>query len=204
MSIHESLEQAKHWGETLTGLSRPRRAVLAELVRLRTPHVHYFKDDGATPNNVLPLIHYRTPIVLDPDYDPAAIIERVFASNRWRHSWRDGIYRYNHFHTRTHEVLGIARGTVDVQFGGAHGARLGLKCGDVVVIPAGVGHRRRKASTDLLVVGAYPDFGPYDEPRPAEIDIDKARRSVAAVKTPFTDPVYGKTGALLKLWRGPS
>jgi uncharacterized protein YjlB len=152
----------------------------------------------------LPLVHYHSPIALDPTFDPAAIIERVFASNQWRHSWRDSIYPYNHFHTRTHEVLGIAQGQVDVQFGGAHGKRLPLKSGDVVVIPAGVGHRRRKASGDLLVVGAYPDFGRYDEPRPREIDVAMARRAIASVKIPFTDPVYGKSGPLLAAWTNAS
>ncbi|MFZ2029656.1 MAG: hypothetical protein WAU68_05050 [Vitreimonas sp.] len=202
MTAHETLEQAKHYGEFVTGIARPKARVLDGLIRARKANLHHFADDGETPNSTLPLIHYRTPIRLRSDYDPAAIIERVFGSNKWGYSWRDGVYPFNHFHTRIHEVLGIARGRVTILFGGANGKFIDLKAGDVVVIPAGVGHRRRKASTDLLVVGAYPSFGHYDEPRPADVEIDAARKSIAAVKRPFTDPVYGKKGPLLEAWRG--
>ncbi|MDA8049411.1 MAG: hypothetical protein M0002_05300 [Rhodospirillales bacterium] len=44
--------------------------------------------------------------------------------------------------------------------------RLGV--GDVVVIPAGVGHCAKKASADLLIVGAYPaGAAPSETARPA-------------------------------------
>lgn len=148
-------------------------------------------------------MHYRTPVALDARFDPAAIFERLFASNQWRGSWRDSVYPYNHFHTRTHEVLGIAHGQARVLFGGRHGRHLDLKAGDVVIVPAGVGHRRRKASADLLVVGAYPVYGHYDEPRPSEVDGDEARALIQRVKPPLTDPVYGNRGPLTKLWRCP-
>jgi uncharacterized protein YjlB len=37
----------------------------------------------------------------------------------------------------THEVLGIARGEVKVEFGGAKGNAITLKAGDVAILPAG-------------------------------------------------------------------
>lgn len=82
----------------------------------------------------------------------------------------------------THEVLGIARGSVSGEFGGAHGKPLDLKAGDVVILPAGTGHRRRSASRDVLVVGAYAAKGKYDEPKPRDVDHDKAVRAVARVR----------------------
>jgi len=98
-------------------------------------------------------------------------------------------------------VLGIVRGEAEVLFGGAKGRVLHLKPGDVVVLPAGTGHRRTSASRDLLVVGAYPKRGHYDEPRPGEIDIKEARASIRKVTKPKQDPVYGRKGPLTALWR---
>ena len=56
--------------------------------------------------------------------DPAAVFEELFESNRWGDSWRNGIYDYVHYHSRIHEVLGIARGEGEVQFGGHLGRTL--------------------------------------------------------------------------------
>src|SRR5205823_2182636 len=135
-----------------------------------------FADDGKTPNNpALPLEIYRAAVRRRRGLDPAAIFEVLFASHGWKDSWRDGLYDFLHFHTRTHEVLGIARGKARVQFGGDKGRTVTLKAGDVVILPAGTGHRRLAASDDLLVVGAYPSSsGAYDEPRPREVDHQRA------------------------------
>ena len=76
------------------------------------------------------------------------------------------------------------------------------KAGDVIVLPAGTGHRRISASDDLLVVGAYPSSaGRYDEPRPGELDHRTAIRRIARVARPARDPVYGRDGPLKKAWR---
>jgi uncharacterized protein YjlB len=95
--------------------------------------------------------------------DPAAVFEELFESNGWGDSWRDGIYDYVHYHSRIHEVLGIARGEGKVQFGGSRGRTLKLKAGDVAVLPAGTGHQCLSASNGFLVIGAYPPSGTYDE-----------------------------------------
>jgi len=192
------LEDAKKTLEKLTGLGRPATEEIFGLVRQRKANFHRFKDDGKTPNNpALPLIHYRSPVALLASYDPAAIFEVLFASNGWTGSWRDGVYDFLHFHTRTHEVLGIARGSARVQFGGTKGRIIDLKAGDVIVVPAGTGHRRKGASRDLLVVGAYPENGgKYDEPKSDEIDGQEARAAIGKVPLPARDPVYGSDGPM--------
>ena len=108
-----------------------------------------FEDDGETPNNPrLPLVVYRAAVNLAGEHDPAAPFERAFARHGWSDGWRNGIYPFLHFHTATHEVLGIARGRATVEFGGARGQALAVEAGDVVVLPAGTGHRRlRRAAT---------------------------------------------------------
>ena len=72
----------------------------------------------------------------------------------------------------------------------------------MVVVPAGTGHRRLRASGDLLVVGAYPKGSDYDEPKPNDVDGKLARKRIADVPVPPTDPVYGRDGPLRGLWRG--
>ena len=193
------LEDLKKGAEIVTGIKRPGWADVATL--LRKANAYRFRDDGQTPNNPrFPLIHYRSGVVFDPKYDPAAIFEVLFKRHGWVDQWRDGIYPYLHFHTKTHEVLGIARGHARVRFGGKRGRTLALKAGDVVILPAGTGHRRLSASDDLLVVGAYPEGSAYDEPKPEKADAAKARKSIAAVPVPPRDPVYGHDGPLTKLW----
>ena len=199
------VEDAKRIAEKLTGFRRPKPQQLAELTRSVTPLRYRFKDDGETPNNpALPLLLYRGAVLLPKEFDPAAVIEAVFARHGWKDSWRNGVYDFLHFHTRTHEVLGIARGSVRVRFGGAKGKIVALKAGDVIVLPAGTGHKRVTQSRDLLVVGAYPATGRYDEPKPDDVDHDEAVATIAKTRLPAKDPVYGSTGPLRKAWRKPT
>ena len=154
-----------------------------------------FADDGRFPNSVLPLLVYRA--ALDPE--PAAM-ERVFASHGWSNSWRNGIFRYHHFHSTAHEVLGVAAGEVRVAFGGPSGQEVAVRAGDVVVIPAGVAHCNVGQSADLLVVGAYPGGVDYDIRRGEPGEHDAAMRAIAAVPLPDSDPVLGRDGSLHRLW----
>ena len=50
------------------------------------------------------------------------------------------------------------------------------------------------------MVGAYPEQGSYDEPGPSEVDHEEARSSIARLKVPKRDPVYGSAGPLKSLW----
>ena len=159
-----------------------------------------FTDDGVIPNNpTLPLIVYRGAIDCAAARDPAGVIEQVFKANRWGDSWRNGIYGFVHYHSAIHEVLGIAQGHARVQFGGSCGTAVDLKTGDVAVLPAGTGHRRLMATSDLVVVGAYPGEGEYDLCR-SPTDRSRALISVPKVPLPETDPVYGPDGPLVRLW----
>jgi uncharacterized protein YjlB len=157
-----------------------------------------FEDDGTIPNSALPLIVRRGAVTPEAD-DPAATFERIFAQNGWTQSWRNGIFDYHHYHSTAHEVLGIARGRAEVRFGGEGGRTLAVAPGDVVVIPAGVGHCLVEGSRDLLVVGAYGEGRDWDIVRdPAAITA--ARERIAAVPLPRADPIDGADGPLTHLW----
>src|SRR5262249_41803547 len=152
--------------ERTTGLWRPSRQQARMLAHTRKPRVLFFPDDGETPNNpVLPLIIYENAVEFG-GYDPAAVFETLFAANGWGQSRRDSMYPHNHFHSKTHEVLGVARGRALMCFGGQYeGEEISVEAGDVILIPAGVGHSLLEGTDDLLIVGAYPPTGDYDELR---------------------------------------
>ncbi|HQT75706.1 MAG TPA: cupin domain-containing protein [Rhodopila sp.] len=160
------------------------------------PLTFQFPDDGSIPNSGLPLLVYRNAVPHDP-----AEIERVFAANQWPPVWRNGVHPFHHFHSRAHEVLGVARGQVSVLFGGPGGQVLTVKAGDVVVVPAGVAHCNQGQSEDLLIVGGYPANGPEPDLRRGKPDEhDAAAQAVRAVPLPPADPVEGVGGSLARLW----
>lgn len=167
------------------------------------PETFLFDDDGSIPNNGrLALLVYRRAINLAGTPHPEEVIERTFAANGWGNMWRNGIYEYPHYHSRIHEVMGIARGRAKVRFGGEKGVEVDLSAGDVAVLPAGTGHQRLWAGPDLMVIGAYPPEGRYDLCRGSKGEHDKALQSIPEVPVPEQDPVFGKDGPLLKLWQG--
>lgn len=167
-------------------------------------------EGGDTPNNPrLPLILYRGAVDVAGARDAAALFEDLFAGNGWGGSlgggsWRNGIFGFRHFHPAGHEVLGIASGRVEVEFGGSAGRRIELAAGDVAILPAGVGHMRTGASRDLLVVGAYPARNDSGHARPGEIADAEAQARIARVPVPEKDPVHGAAGPLTKLWSSGS
>jgi uncharacterized protein YjlB len=195
------LESGKKIVERLTGWARPSASDLDALLRDRPANTFHFKDDGLIPNHPRwPLIVYRGAVQLPNSFDPAAIFETLFACNDWGSSWRNGIYDYVHYHSRIHEVLGVARGSGKVRFGGKHGRILVLEAGDVAVLPAGTGHQSLGASDGFLVVGAYPPEGTYDECTGSGDHAD-AVKAIAQVVKPRKDPIYGERGYLVDVWK---
>jgi uncharacterized protein YjlB len=154
----------------------------------------WLADDGLVPNNAnLPLIVYRQAFAAG-DAAAEERIEAVFAANGWSGAWVNGIYPFHHYHATTHEVLGVARGTAQVQFGGPAGPVLDVAAGDAVMIPAGVGHCRLSAAAGLSVVGAYPGGSDWDLRRATPEDYRAALPLVAVVAAPPRDPILGSAG----------
>jgi uncharacterized protein YjlB len=155
-----------------------------------------FEDDGRIPNNPrLSLVIYR--LALPASDHLAKDFEKRFSGNGWTNSWRDGIFDYHHFHSNTHEVLGVAQGEARVCFGGEAGEVLAVSAGDVAILPAGTGHKCESASDDFLVVGAYPDGRDYDICRGDPAEHDRAVARIAGVPLPKKDPIFGKSGVVV-------
>jgi uncharacterized protein YjlB len=156
-------------------------------------------DDGRIPNNpTLPVLVYRDVA----DARAPASCEALFTGHGWGGTWQDGIFPFHHFHSVSHEVLGIVSGAATVLLGGPSGRRLEVRAGDVLVLPAGTGHCRESASGDLLVIGAYPPGQEdYDLRRGEPGEHDEVRANIPRVALPEEDPVEGADGSLLRLWR---
>lgn len=158
-----------------------------------------FRDDGKIPNSKLPLLIYKN--VFSEEKADADFIKAHFADRNWRNAWDNGIYDYHHYHSNTHEALGICGGFATLQLGGEQGEKVSVEAGDVIVIPAGVGHKRISASDDFGVVGAYPDGKDYDIKKGDAGDRPEADENIAKVPLPENDPVYGKMEGLLAIWK---
>lgn len=159
-----------------------------------------FADDGIMPNNRLPLLIYEAAV---PSGEASAErMEAMFAAGGWPPAWRYTVYPFHHYHSNVHEVLGIAAGSARLMLGGPKGRVFEVSAGDVIVIPAGVGHRQLSKSDDFLVVGGYPQGSPAaDLLRGESGERPGADQRISAVPIPQTDPVTGASFPLFEHWR---
>jgi len=169
-----------------------------------TPETFLLDRHDWVPNNPdLPVLHYREGLQQVGALAPEDA-EGVLGRNGWPARWRDGIFSYHHYHSTTHEVLGVARGRATVRLGGPSGLRVDASAGDVLILPAGVAHKNEGASRDFLVVGAYPEGRDWDLRTGEPGDRPEADRTIEAVPRPARDPVYGEEGPLLDRWADAS
>src|SRR5215211_6574606 len=122
---------------------------------MKTPRKIYFGKGSDVPNSRLPVLLFRSVLALKAS-GKGRSFRQVFKRNGWAGVWTDTVYDYTHFHSNAHEVLGIAEGRVTVKLGGEDGRIFRLKPGDMLVLPAGIGHRRLGRDEGLKVIGAYP------------------------------------------------
>lgn len=156
----------------------------------------HFKDDGTIPNNPeLGVVLYEGAFKNNPEE-----IEKTFNNNNWTNSWTGDVFDYHHYHSNTHEALGVRSGSATIRLGGEEGETFEVQTGDVAVLPAGTGHKKLSGSDDFQIVGAYPGgvspnkkTGEPDE-RPYVLE------DIQNTPLPQTDPIYGNKGPLLDNW----
>lgn len=157
------------------------------------------KPDGGVPNNALPVLIYHR--VIPPDTaDNAEYLEHLFRTNGWPPQWRYPVYTFTHFHSNTHEVLGVYAGSAKLQLGGEHGKIIEVNVGDVLLLPAGIGHKQISADEDFMLVGAYPPDMKADLCHDELPQLAARTKAVNAVPLPATDPVTGHTEGSMLVW----
>src|SRR4030095_7736459 len=88
-----------------------------------TTDILHFEDDGVIPNSKFPLLVYHYAFHERGDKG-ADWLEKRFLSNNWSNSWRNGIFTFQHYHSVTHEVLGVYSGEALVLLGGEQGKKV--------------------------------------------------------------------------------
>lgn len=156
------------------------------------PEQYWSKPSGLLPNSRFPLLVHRGGV---PGGGEAAVLERLRA-NGWYNNWKwPGIYVYPHFHSTTHECLGVATGWMEVELFGRGGTRVRVEAGDFIVMPAGVSHMMTGQSDDILMVGGYPEGREWDNMQEEHLTVDSFRaaaKRIMMLPIPARDPVTGK------------
>lgn len=155
-----------------------------------------FPARAGIPNNpLLPVVLYRGAL---PQL-PAATICALMRENGWSGTWVWSVFDYHHYHPDAHEALICASGHARIRLGGPKGETFDIGPGDALVLPAGTGHCRLSETPDFRICGAYPPGQTDFTTRRAGQQDDRAK--IAAVPLPETDPLFGREGPLLDLWR---
>lgn len=101
----------------------------------------------------------------------------------------------SHYHSTTHEVMGVYKGKAQLQFGVSdqdtdleqrNKVVLNVSEGDVIIIPSGVAHRCLQEEGGFNTVGSYPRGG-------KQWDMNYGGEGgQIEVSVPDTDPFCGK------------
>lgn len=160
---------------------------------MKTTTALQFDAIDAIPNSDRPLLALDSAIErLDAT---AAKVERRFAENGWQGTWTYTVFDYWHFHVEGHEVLACVAGQASIGFGGNDargGIAITMKPGDVVIVPAGVGHKRLEGTPNFQVTGAYPPGQNGRITRAGAMSVDDARHAVSRLSDPATHPLNGR------------
>ncbi|WP_266202537.1 cupin domain-containing protein [Pontibacter kalidii] len=166
----------------------------------QSPTPYLLQPHGNIPNNPqLPLLVYQQVFTRHDDLESQ--FKEAFSKNNWRGSWVNGVFGYHHYHSTSHEVLGVAAGSAILILGGPGGKVLEVKAGDMLVLPAGTGHCLKSSAPGFRVVGAYPARQENYDICTEKDDPEEKRGNIVQVTLPTADPVLGEDGPLLRHWK---
>ncbi|KAL2865333.1 cupin domain-containing protein [Aspergillus lucknowensis] len=120
-------------------------------------------------------------------------------------SWIYTMYSQTHFHSTSHEILGVVSGSARLCFGGEgnpHRFEPTVSKGDLIIVPAGVGHQllSEPDTTEgpFRMVGAYPRGKSWDMcyGQPGE---ESKWQAIGRLGWFGRDPLYGKDGPALQV-----
>ncbi|CAJ2503647.1 Uu.00g110410.m01.CDS01 [Anthostomella pinea] len=167
---------------------------------------HQIPAHNLIPNTSIqnkPLLHYHAA------FPPASITASAIESHLTsvgvvEPQWRFTMYSTTHFHSTAHEVLCVSDGKAKLCFGGEENSGKVEKVvekGDVLVIPAGVGHRLLEDLTTgggFQMVGSYPKGCNWDMCYGKKGEESKVR-SIGKLPWFTRDPIYDDHGPALEV-----
>ena len=107
----------------------------------------------------------------------------------------------NHYHSTTHEVIGIKSGEVTLILGDSVGKSIAMKAGDLIIIPASVGHYSSINQLAYEAVGGYPNGTEWDMIFNEKDKHEFAMETIRKIPIPQTDPLLGSIGLLFEFWK---
>ncbi|MCJ1312085.1 hypothetical protein MMC25_005759 [Agyrium rufum] len=154
---------------------------------------------------------------LPPPLSAAKIQSHLRHINIVHPQWLYTMYSTTHFHSTTHEVLCVSRGSARLCFGGeTNPGRIEttVRKGDMMIIPAGVGHRLLEdlggedekgegkgegEGESFEMVGAYPVGREWDMCYGREGGGEEEKvKGIARLGWFEVDPVYGEGGPVTR------
>lgn len=186
------------------------------------PETFYVLPTAHSPNSRLPVVVYRNALN-NPSFES---ICAAMQTKDWVEGGHWTIAKVDaaavpHFHSNAHECYGVIRGTGHYLLGkspidpdvDSNGQPVGVKftanAGDVFIYPAGVTHFVTQTEGEYEIVGLYSrsEFNSDEHPWDSN-DADKSvegtnedRKRCERVPIPERDPLYGREGPLLDLWK---
>jgi len=162
----------------------------------------YAYENQPYPNSTLPVLYYKNALKdsLGESFTADDVLE-LFERNGYTNGWVNGIHSEHHFHPNTHEVLACVEAQGMVQIGGDRGEITQFRKGDILLVPAGVAHKKVDGDMKFQVVGAYPEeLSPEMQYGNAD-DYESMRSRSEEVEVPKTDPLTGSPGAVDEYWK---
>lgn len=163
---------------------------------------HMIPAHGLTPNTSImnkPLLIYHS--AFGANTSASQIESHLNSVGVVSPQWRYTMYSTSHFHSTSHEVLGISNGEARLCFGHEDNPKrveAVVTKGDVIVVPAGVAHRLLEdLRGSFEMVGSYPIGCNWDMcygKKGEQSKIDGIRQ---LKWFEGQDPVYGKQGPVL-------
>ncbi|KAI1211978.1 RmlC-like cupin domain-containing protein [Annulohypoxylon truncatum] len=164
---------------------------------------HFIPAHNLIPNTSIqnkPLLHYHE-VFPSSSLTASAIESHLTAVGVVEPQWRYTMYSTTHFHSTTHEVLCISQGGAKLCFGGEGNPEKVEKevvQGDVLIVPAGVGHRLLQDLTGRFeMVGSYPKGYNWNMCYGKKGEESKVQ-SIEKLPWFERDPIYGDTGPVLE------
>lgn len=112
------------------------------------------------------------------------------------------MYSQTHFHSTSHEVLGVVSGSARLCFGGEGNPdrfEPEVSNGDLIIVPAGVGHRLLSETGghgSFKMVGAYPRGKSWDMCY-GQSGEEGSCQNIGNLDWFHADPLYGEEGPAL-------